>query len=249
MNKVQAAKGESLRRVQAYLDAQAKVVGAVNGTPARRQLDAAVRDLESARTRQGVLTRAMRGEAQRQRALERELRVTHVVPMAQFARAQLKRQPALKALAPKLHNVGGKRLAGLALAMVEVGARHAETYREAQFPADFLEAAAAAAAAVTASIERRQALRVERVQATKAIALALESGRSAVATLDAVVGRFFAVSDALKRGWLHAKRVAAVPGAARVPARSVVARAASRVAPGPRRETGARKQRRKRGRA
>jgi len=45
------------------------------------------------------------------------------------------------------------------------------------------------------------------VQVTKAIALALESGRSAVAMLDAVVGRMVSGNRALERGWRRAKRV------------------------------------------
>ena len=93
MNKVQEATSDSLRRVQQFLDDRAKVVGAVNTTVARRQLDAAADGVEEARKRQGVLNRKLRGEASRQRALERELRTYHVVPIAKYARASVSTNP------------------------------------------------------------------------------------------------------------------------------------------------------------
>jgi phage-related tail protein len=157
----------------------------------------------------------MRGEARRQRSLERDLRETHLVPMAKFARAHLSRDGNIAALAPKLKNLGGHRLARMAEAMATSGVPFRGKFAEAGYPAGFLEEASAAAQALVASIDRRSALRNDRVAATVGIAAALEQGRQAIAMLDPVVGRIIAGNEGLVSGWKHAKRISAVPGPVR----------------------------------
>jgi hypothetical protein len=162
MHKLQQTKAQSLRGARQFLDQHAKVVGAVNDTPARRQLDAAVAAVGAAGRQQGARVRQMRGEARRQRSLERDLRETHLVPMAKFARAHLSRDGNIAALAPKLKNLGGHRLARMAEAMATSGVPFRGKFAEAGYPAGFLEEASAAAQALVASIDRRSALRNDR---------------------------------------------------------------------------------------
>lgn len=215
MHKVQRNKARSLGRVLQFLDKHADELGVVNDTPARRQLDAAVLAVGDAGRQQGTRVRQMRGEATRQRSLERDLRETHLVPMAKFARAHLAQDPGIAALAPTLKNLGGKRLARTAHAMVRSGAPFRDIFVTARYPAGFLEEAAAAADALVESIERRSSHRIERVAATADIAAALASGRMAIAMLDPVVGRLIAGSAGLVAAWKQAKRITAVPGPAR----------------------------------
>lgn len=215
VHKLQHSKAQSISRAHSYLDAHADMVGIVNRTPARRQLDAVVDGLEAAATRQGALTRAMRGQGKLKRKLERDLLEVHVVPMSRLARAMLKQEPGLKALTPKLKNVGGQRLAHLARAMAGAGVPYRDLFTAAGYPAAFLEEAAAAANELDACIMRRQNLVVDRRGATVLVAEMVASGRSAIAMLDPVVGRLIAGDDALVRGWNWAKRVTASPGPAR----------------------------------
>ena len=72
-----------------------------------------------------------------------------------------------------------------------------------------------AAEAITASIARRRSLVLDRVAATTALAVALASGRAAVALLDPVVGRLVAGNQGLVRAWLLAKRVTVPTGSVR----------------------------------
>ncbi len=215
MHKLQQSKARSLRRVQQFLDGQADALGAVNDTPARRQLDAAVLAVGDAGRQQGVRVREMRGGATTQRALERDLRETHLVPMAKFARAHLAQDPGIAALAPTLKNLGGQRLARTAKALVRSAAPFRDIFVAASYPAGFLEEAAAAADALVACIDRRSSHRVERVAATAGIAAALANGRTAIAMLDPVVGRLIAGRAGLVAAWKQAKRITAVPGPAR----------------------------------
>lgn len=211
MHRLQRNQADSLHRVRGYLDDHAKLLGAVNGTPARRQLDAAVLTVDDAGRLQNANVRNMRGETGTQRSLERALRETHLVPIGKFARAHLKQKPEIKALAPRLKNLGAQRLVRMARVVAISGAPFREVFVAASYPAGFLEDAAAAADALDASLARRSLHRSDRVLATARIAEAIASGRNAVAMLDPVVGRIIAGNAGLVKGWRHAKRIAAVP--------------------------------------
>jgi hypothetical protein len=212
MDKLQKNKAQSLRRVQQFLDKHMDVLGAVNDTPARRQFDAAALAVDAVGRKQGSRVRQMRGEATRQRSLERDLRETHLVPMAKFARAHLAQQGDIAALAPTLKNLGGQRLVRTAAVLATSGVPYQDKFIEAGYPAGFLEEMSAAAGTLLESIDRRSSLRSDRVAATAGIAAALEKGRQAIAMLDPVVGRIIAGSEGLISGWKHAKRITAVPG-------------------------------------
>ncbi|MFI5310214.1 MAG: hypothetical protein ACHQQ3_03205 [Gemmatimonadales bacterium] len=210
MHKLQRNQAASLRRARGFLDDHAKVLAAVNRTEARRQLDAAVHSVDDAGRLQNAYARAMRGETNKQRSLERELRETHLVPIGKLARAHLKRLPGMAALAPKLKNLGGPWLVQMARAIVIAGAEFREVFTAASYPARFLEDLAAAADALDASLARRSQHRSDRVTATAGIAVAIASGRNAVAMLDPVVGRIIAGNAGLVKGWRDAKRITAV---------------------------------------
>ena len=125
---------ESLQRVQQFLDAHASVVGAVNSTKARRQLDAAVAQHGDNVVEQDTRSREARGETNRRRQLERELRFGHMGPITEFARAQLAGVPNFEALTPSANDLQGARLVTAARSMASAAEPFAEHFVEAQFP-------------------------------------------------------------------------------------------------------------------
>lgn len=207
MQQDQFHSGQSLRQVQQFLTEHASAVPAAIASAAKQQLDSAVADLEQAAITQGTLTREVRGEAQQRASLERALVKKFLTPLAKFARASLKGTPEFAALTPSIRAFRRERLVKTAQAMAEAADKHSAALREAQYPADFLDQLRSGAAAVQAALDSGAARRVRRTGVTKAIRVAVASGRQAVAALDALVGHTISGDEALEREWRSAKRV------------------------------------------
>jgi hypothetical protein len=204
--------GDTLRRVQQVLDLHANQVGAVNSSDARKQLDAAVAQLDATVAEQGTRTRDVRGETANVQALSRELRVVHVGPISKYAKSNLTGVPNFTALTPDVHNLSGTRLVEAARAMVGAAEPFAAKFEAAAFPADFLAQLTAAADAVAASVSVRSQKRIVRSGATKQVATALKSGRQAVKSLEALVTRFTDKDPRFAEEWRVATRIVARPG-------------------------------------
>ena len=235
MDKQQRYRGESLRRVQQFLDAHANVVGVVNSTELRAQLDAAVAALEPTVTVQDTRTREAVGERNNQRALEQTLQSDHMSPIAKFARAELAGVPNFRSLTPEARNQDGARLVQAARAMASAAAPHTATFIAGHFPADFLKQLTAAADAVKASIELRSEMHRQRVGATERVHTAITAGRLAIKRLDARVTRLVAGDAGLLAEWRVARRVvlssSAAKAAATPPAPAPTASPATESAP------------------
>jgi hypothetical protein len=207
MQKDQFNVGQSLRQVQQFLTVHAGAVPSAVASAAKRVLDAAVAELDRAATEQGGLARAVRGEVQRRRELERTLYRKFVMPLAKFARASLRGAPEFASLTPPASALERERLVVTAQSMAVAAENHVDALRAAEFPADFLEQLRAAAAAVQRSFDAGRSGRVRRTGVTKEIRSVLANGRRAVAALDAVVMHTIAGDDALEAEWRSAKRL------------------------------------------
>lgn len=219
MNSSQIRSGASLRRAQHFLDVNSSVVGEVNTTKARQQLDAAVAALDATATEQGTRAREARAVVVGRKQLENKLIRTYMTPLSKFARAELQGVPGFAALTPSANDLRTERLVQSARAMAAAADPLAAQLAEAKFPATFLADLRSAADAVRASIDTKQQKTGSQTGATKQIASALASGRNAVASLDARVSFFIRGNDRLEREWLAAKRVtkSTVPVTAQVP--------------------------------
>jgi hypothetical protein len=203
---------QSLERAQQFFDVHADVLGVVNGTELRRQLDAAVAELRRAVTEQDTCARDKVGERHNQEALESVLVKSHLSPIAKFARAELAVVPNFRALTPSTRNVTGDRLVNVARSVGGAAAPWADQFVAGHFPADFLAQLAAATDAVKASMEVRSGKNLQRVNATQRVATAVKSGRKIVARLDARVTKLIAGNAGLLEEWRVARRVVLKPG-------------------------------------
>lgn len=212
MNQQQLYLGQSLRRSQQFLDDHSAVFGAVNSSSAKRQLDGAVRRLDLMVVEQDTRSRESRGETNRRWPLERELRLWHIAPVREFARARLRDVPNYAALTLSTRRLEGERLAQAARALADAAAPYSAAFTEAQFPSDFLEQLRAVASAITRSIDERSVKRGQGAGATQGVKAALADGRAALAALAAVVKRHLRDDESLLAEWRSACRVTHKPG-------------------------------------
>lgn len=207
MQKLQIHVGQSLRQVQQFLRVHEAVVPSAAASAAKRELDAAVAELDRAATEHGGLLRTVRGEVRRRRELERTLLRKYLTPLAKLARASLRGAPEFAALTPSAKTLKNERLAQTALAMASAADRHVDALQAAEFPADFLAQLRSAATEVQRSLDAGISGRVRRTGVTKSITATLANGRQAVAALDALVMHTIVGDAALEREWRAAKRV------------------------------------------
>lgn len=207
MQKRQIHVGQSLRQVQQFLTVHQAAVPSAVASAAKRELDAAVAELDRAATEQGGLERTVRGEVRRRRELERTLIRKYLTPLTKFARASLRGVPDIAALTPSATALQNERLVQTALAMASAADRHIDALQAAEFPADFLTQLRTAATEVKRSFDAGLSGRVRGTGVTKSITATLASGRQAVAALDALVAHTIIGDEALEREWRSAKRV------------------------------------------
>jgi hypothetical protein len=218
MNQEQQRRVDSLRRVQDFIAANAEAVGALKDSEGAKQLDDAVDALVNHGGNQAAIDLALAGGISRQRALEAELRASHMQPLATFARAKLRGAPDFAALAKSGKDLGPTQLVRAARAMATAAAAQLNVLTRAGFPADTITQLGVAAAALENAITERANAKVRRVGATKGIHEELQKGREAVAMLNAVVSKLFAGNKTFLAAWRAAHRVTAKPGIARVAA-------------------------------
>jgi hypothetical protein len=207
--------GQSFRRVQLFLDSHADVVGAVSTSDARKQLDAAVTQLDATVEEQGARTRDVRGENSNLRTLTRDLKRRNMTPISKYARSKLAGVPNFEALTPNTSDLSGARLIESARAMAAAAAPYAKLFVAAQFPADFLAQLGTAADAIKKSLDVRSQKKLQRSGATKQVGAVIRSGRLAVTSLDALVTRFILGNERLTEEWRVATRIVAKPGVVR----------------------------------
>lgn len=207
MQRTQFHVGQSLRQVQRFLTVHERAVPSAVASAAKRALDVAVTGLDRAATEQGSLARAVRGEVQRRRELERTLHRKYVTPLVKFARASLRGAPEFASLTPPTKALRSERLVRTAQAIAVAAEPHVDALRAGKFPVDFLEQLRAAAAAVQRSFDAGRSGRVRWTGVTKEIREVLANGRRAVAALDALVTHTIVGDEPLEREWRSAKRV------------------------------------------
>jgi hypothetical protein len=200
---------ESLQRAGSFLDTHADVVGALEGSEARQQLDDSLAKLDAHTLAQRTANLEASGQKERQRQLTSVLKAEHMQPIAKFARARLDGVPDVAALTRPLSHVEGNKLVSAARAMATAALPHADVLTKGGFPPDVVQQLGAAADALSAAIADRADTKVRRVVATAGIKQEASRGREAVRMLDAVVTKPLASNAELQAGWRTAKRVPA----------------------------------------
>ena len=202
---------QSLRRSAQCLDDHSVVVGAVNHSAARADLDTANRVIESTVDEQGAHTRESHGEVSLRHKLERELIRWFLTPLSKFARVKLQGAPDYAALTPTAYQLRTERLVGSARSVATTAAKYQDELTAAMFPVDFLDRMRDKANAVEQSVDKAQSSRVKRGGATTKVKHALRSGRAAVATIDAALTPVLEADSRFAREWRTAKRITRGP--------------------------------------
>jgi len=198
--------GRSLKGTQGFLDVRADVVGAVNSTDARKQLDAAVKTFDAAVEEEGARTRDVRGEVNLRQQLERRVVRKFMTPLAKYARSQLRGVPDFAALTQSATDLRADKLVASARAMINAATPQAARIA-AHFPAGFLQQFADAVDEVSASFAATVEKRRQGKGAAKELAAALREGRSAVVAIDSIVSHLILGNARLEEEWRVAKRV------------------------------------------
>lgn len=212
MNQHQQRQLDALRRVQNFLDTRAGDVVILKQCEGRIQLDDAVARIATSSSEQGAATRNMDGLLSRQKSLVSELRYRHMQPIATFARARLHGAPDFAALTRSTLRLRPKPLVHAAQAMAVAAAPHAEVLAKGGFP-DGIVRLEAAADALTATMEERANMRVDKIRATRGLHDEVQRGRKAVSMLHAVVNNLFGHDATFMAGWNAARRVGLKVGA------------------------------------
>jgi hypothetical protein len=203
---------QSLRAVQAFLDANAAVLGTIPTSGARKRLDDIVTALDAHADTQSGSSLAAKGATQKQYALRLTLLRDHMAPIAKIAAAELPDTPEMQPLRMPRGRPSAERLKALAYGMATAATPWADTFVNAGLPEDFIAQLTAAADAMLGTVGDRRQSRATRAAATKGLKTLLSKGRKVVHVLDAMVKRALAKDAPRLTAWNTAKRVQLVPG-------------------------------------
>jgi len=205
----------AFKRVRAFLDENAERVGTIKASKGVRQLDEVVGQLEKHGVEQLTARLEIGGNSNLQQALEVELKKEHLLPIASFARANLRGVPDYATLTKSVIKLKGPALVRAAQAMGKAAQPYAADLEEAGFPKDTLAALSAAADKLEATIAGKASLKGRKAESTTGISEETKRGIAAVRSLSAVVQRQFAKDKPFLSSWRLAKRVVAKPGVPR----------------------------------
>jgi hypothetical protein len=206
MEKAQRRVGVTLAGTRSFLDDHAEAVGVVLASPARRQLDNALRDLSVHALAQDTAVMSAAALTAKRAHITAELKGAFLKPITQFARTSARRVPEFAPLTKSTHRKHGRALVAAARAIAATAMPLADALTAATFPPDFLDQLCAWTDALNATLKAQMSTKEARIAATDGIATALSSGREAVGLLDPVVSRLLRSSELLT-AWQTVKRV------------------------------------------
>jgi hypothetical protein len=198
------------RRIQAFLVANDAVLGSINKSGMRSDLDTILAALGESGGQQAAGRVNAVGETANQRTLRLALRLNHMRPIASVARAKLRTVPNFEAMTmpnPKIRVVS---LLAHAHGMAEAAQPYAQVFIDAGLSEEFVAKLTAAAEAVKTSIDTRAAARGQRSGATGTLKDLENRARLAFKALNDFVVPVLSVDVAhsgLLAEWKKARRV------------------------------------------
>jgi hypothetical protein len=147
---------DTARNVQAFLDENAAVIGP-NISGVRANLDDAVSQLNTMAVTQSGGKIKSKGATARQKSVRASLRANFMKPVADIAKLKLGSVPEFGAFVLPPIQLGATQLVAAAYAMADAAQLYQATFTAVGMPADFIPNLRAAADAVTASMNARQA--------------------------------------------------------------------------------------------
>ncbi len=197
----------TLRAIQGFLDQHNTLLAEVNASGARKSLDALVQQLVTQSVDQHSGRTASRGETALQASLRNDLRLFHMKPIANVARARLRDVPEMTAFRLPRAVTSSRQLVQIAAGMADAAAKHSTTFVEGGLPQDFIARLTASADALNQSLDTRAKSDGRSVGATTALDGLERPARAAIRVLDSLVLPFIVGNDRLLGEWRAAKRI------------------------------------------
>ena len=205
---------QSLRTTRTFLDTNDAVLGDINKTGVRKQLNDVMVDLSDHESEQAGKALDAQVETRKQRTLRQDLLRTQMIPIARVAKLALPRTEELLPLRMPRGQLSVTRLASAAKGMATAALPYTGVFVSAGLPADFITRLTNAADAMLASINQRTQSQSLSTGASRAIEERLSTARKVVNVLDALVTVTLANDPKLLAAWAGVTRVA---GARRTP--------------------------------
>jgi hypothetical protein len=212
MKRSQLARLDAFRRMQNFLDSNAAVLGNVNRSVSRMDLDTAVTRLVTDGTRQEQAITAATGLTKLKITARNDLRLDHMQPIAAIARRRLAGAPAIQDLQLPHKSTSDAALIVRANAMAAAAAAYTQIFIDQQLPADFIAQLQAAVHSLLDAISVRGAALVELHVGTRNVKDQLAVTHTDVKVLNALVVKQLKGQTGLLAAWRIAKRVKAKPG-------------------------------------
>ena len=218
MRQDQQRKLDSLIRAQDFFDKNGVAIGPVATSVAKKQIDDAVSGVRAHVTDQGATARAIAGQNGLIAGMAQQLVKSHILPVTQFARANLKGVSDYQTLTrtPKVSST--KKLVSQSYAVAKAASPYASQMTAAGFPADTVDQLLAATNELNDAIVKREPMRASRVKSTESIDKLLKEGRDGVRKISAVLAKRLVGDGPALAAWRSASRVDAKQGAVRKPA-------------------------------
>jgi hypothetical protein len=196
----------ALRQAQTFLDTNTAVLGTINASGMRRDLDAAATQLEALGETQGSHLTQARGERTNELRLARSLRRQHIRPIVRIARAKLPEVAQLSAMSLPPLKTNSTALATQAGAIGDAVQPHVQVFVDAGLPADFIARMRSAADQLVQSIGGKGSHRSQRIKATTALDQEVQQAKRVVAVLDGLVRAQLDEQEPLVSEWRAASR-------------------------------------------
>jgi hypothetical protein len=127
----------SLRRARGFLNEHPDIAAPVNGSDTRKTLDDAVTRLEAENVTQDEKRKQLNGETAQIHALREDLRLNHMRPIANVAKAKFASEPFFVALKLPGMQIDNEALVNATREMSGNAAAQSATFIAAGLPADF----------------------------------------------------------------------------------------------------------------
>jgi hypothetical protein len=195
------------------LDNHAALVGDINSSGSRAELDAAIQAISELAAEQELGKRHRTAFRLAARKATRDLRRA-MRPVAEVAKSNFQRVPEFEALYMPRVSIGTQSLVAAANAMATAAQPLTRTFLDAGLSAAFMDNIRARATSLTEITGNQAHAGVVRSGATAGIRAAIKRGRRAVAVIDALLIPMLEEAPDVLVAWKTAKRVPAKPGAA-----------------------------------
>ena len=214
MRMSQRARLEALRRIGWFMKQHDVLLGKINESRLRTELDETLLTLESLAKEQRAAHAELRKHKGEIGERRRELLQFHMRPVATIANARLKGASRRAELTPVLHGLRGADLLTAAERMVEAAAQHRAVFTRNQLRPSFLSELRGAAAALALAFDARAARKLRLTTVTARIRAEQREARMLLRVLNAVIVSHIWNNAELLVAWHVTRKVG--PGCAKV---------------------------------